>query len=72
MRRVLLRFRGLRDLLLKMKLKNSSSIRLRDGHQIIFDLDLFARFWQMAQELDYVTANGRDFRIFQLEVGQLL
>ena len=45
-------------MLLKMKLENPSPVRLCDGHQITFNLHLFALFRQMTQELNHVTANG--------------
>ena len=34
-------------MLLEMELQNPSSVRLSNGHKIIFNLNLFALFWQM-------------------------
>jgi hypothetical protein len=63
---VLLLFGGLNDVPLEMELKNPPPVRLRNGDQITFNLDLFALFRQVTQELYHVTADGGDLRIFQL------
>src|ERR1700730_1859364 len=54
-----------------MELKNPSTVRLGNGDEITLNLDLFALFRQMTQELHHVPANGGDFRIFQFKICQL-
>jgi len=57
---------------LEVELKNPATVRLRNGDEVPFDLDLFTLLRQMAQELNHVPANGRNLRVFQLEICEFL
>src|SRR5439155_5019446 len=57
---------------LEMKLIDAAAIRLRNRDEVVVDLNLFALFRQMTEQMGDVPADGAHIRALQFKLGEFV